>query len=59
MEYQRLQLNGFKQALTVTLTVNGENHHCVKTFTEEEAYTLIINDDALGVHCTLVRQRTQ
>ncbi|XP_031440835.1 solute carrier family 15 member 2 isoform X2 [Clupea harengus] len=59
VEYQRLQLNGFKQALTVTLTVNGENHHCVKTFTEEEAYTLIINDDALGVHCTLVKDNIQ
>lgn len=55
VEYTRLDLSGFKQVLTITLTLNGRSHHCVKSFTEEEAYTLVVHNDALGVQCYLAR----
>ncbi|XP_062390364.1 solute carrier family 15 member 2 isoform X2 [Sardina pilchardus] len=55
MEYKSVHLNDFKQALTLTLTVNGADRHCVKTFTEEEAYTLIISNSVLKADCSLLK----
>ncbi|XP_041940599.1 solute carrier family 15 member 2 isoform X1 [Alosa sapidissima] len=55
VEYKSVQLKDFKETLTLTLAINGENRHCVKSFTEEEAYTLILSNNVLRADCILVK----
>ncbi|XP_063070274.1 solute carrier family 15 member 2 isoform X2 [Engraulis encrasicolus] len=54
-EYKSLSLNDITQSFTVTVTTNRAKHLCVKSFSEEEAYSLVLNEDGSGVLCNLAK----